>query len=337
MIFMDNFSLLDTPKTSGVMDMQWLDAKYDILGNGLQSRVVQEGGRNKLLFLDNPSNPLFAVGANVPSTVDTHTVGIRVNAKNPPGGSLTTASMALVAKTGSASVGSLVVFWIRSNWLYVRWKDRNGERVQHDIPLTSPEFYLDITFTKVANANEYSALMVCVNNQTVVYDTQGFCNLGSELMFYFATTLPFSMQEETPFYNEVEFDEAATANSSNLNFSVTDFYITNEGRLGDPIVTHADLVSVTSDLTSSDPLVDVLSGVPDIDKFAAGSGDTLVEFSQEEGSYAQVAALAYPNGTDISEFTITAAGKSATTQINAAPTYVTIDTEDVNVDAKVTI
>src|SRR5690606_4915713 len=147
--------------------------------------------------------------------------------------------------------------------------------------------YLDFVFDKVSDVNEYSSLIVNLNNSPVFYDN-AFCNYGTNLEFVIAGMLPFQETVGSPFF--AEFNQG-DLQPQNFAQGVTDFYMTDGGkRFGDPVINSAAITSVTSPLTSDVPLSQVFGGVPAITKYAQGTGLTEVEFDLNAGSVAQIGA-----------------------------------------------
>jgi len=337
MLYMDNFSLLDTPKTSGQMDLTWLKARYNVYGSP-DVRVQTFGGRN-ILYAPTRSATNAAswlITKPIPTGYSRYVCGIRLDFTNVQYPSQGTNSLGIVSKTGPTSFGEVLGFrWTASQTanlysLVMNYRDQAGvaQTIATSVQTTDREAYIDFVFDKVSDANEYSSLIVNLNNSPVFYDN-AFCNLGSDLEFVIAGMLPYQETVGSPFF--AEFSQG-DMQPQNFAYGVTDFYMTDGGkRFGSPVVTSAGITEVTSSLTADLPLPQVFGGVPDVEKFATGEGLTTVEFDVNEGMFAQIGVTAQANTPEPADVDVNGNSQQVT-----APKYVTQEV-DVADNAQVTI
>lgn len=301
MRYLDNFSLLDTPKTTGQMDLTWLRARYNVYGSP-DARIQAFNSRNTLYAPTRNSTNVssWLITKPIPAAYSRYVCGVRLNFSNVAYPSSGTNSIGIVSKTGPTSFGEVLGFrWTASQTanlysLVMNYRDQAGvaQTITTSVQTTDREAYIDFVFDKVSDVNEYSSLIVNLNNSPVFYD-KAFCNYGTNLEFVVAGMLPFQETVGSPFF--AEFNQG-DLQPQNFAQGVTDFYMTDGGkRFGNPVINSAAVTSVTSPLTSNVPLSQVFGGVPNVDEFATGTGLSDVGFDLNTGSSAQVAVAVQSN------------------------------------------
>lgn len=299
LIHMDNFSLLDIARTGPQMDASNLRLKYKVRGTPdrptLPSVYVRtQSGRNMLrVAVPGTSGPhlvpAWSISQEIPNEPGRYVCGIRyVNVGTAENGSL-----GLVSRISDTRLGVILSFCrtVSDSKFLMAYRGEDGTAKSASLPYNSGGFYLDFLFDKVSDDNEYSLLMVSIDNN-VVFAGNAFCNYGSNLEFVFASPVPFAETVGSPFLAEYEIGDSIDAGGT---VYFTDMYVSNEGtRFGNPTIVNPELVSVTSDM-QSDLGIDYFAGVPDLNTWAQGEGATTPVYEPLNGSVAQFSALVQSN------------------------------------------
>lgn len=298
LLHMDNFSLLDQAKTAGTMDYRFLKLRYEVIGSPT-ARIQTISSKEQLIMPDRAASPSVTpwyISYPLPAQTSRYVFGARFIMQTTTGSNGVN-TFGLFSQIDAVTLG--MVFGCRFHHasgaysLYLNYRDQYGTAAQQVLPLPGATFYLDFAFDKISNINEYSNLTVNINNQ-VAFSDNAFCNYGSDLKVMVAGMLPY---QETagaaPFF---AVTTTSTARALNFGYSMTDFYVSNGGkRYGNPTVTHANMTSATSDLEADQPLLATLTGVPNLDRFAQGFGQTDLVFNALGGEVAQLSSLVQSN------------------------------------------
>lgn len=337
MMFMDNFSLLDNPKTTGTMDLTFLKAKYRTVGSP-NARISSENegtGRKRLVLLPRAATPAapWLIMKDMDTTFGPSVVGMQITAT--VGGLGGSASMGLVSRLSPTMVGIVFSFERQPGKLILRYRNSLGEPTQVDVPLPSENYFFDVYFNKVSNGNDYSRLTVSIDNTPIFHSMEAFCNYGSDLSFVIGGLLRSATTTGSSFYAE---QDLAIAVAQNTGYYVNDFYITEGVRYGKPVVVTTPITSVDSTLTADIPMVDLLGGVPNYSEYASGSGLTDVTFTPVAGEIAQFSALVQKNSPAVAEVQVGIDGQLVDKELGDGLEYVPAYTgDDVGANGVITI
>src|SRR5690606_25995822 len=165
MLYMDNFSLLDTPKTTGQMNYEWLKARYNVYGNP-SARIQTFNGRNVLYAsgFGSTSVPSWMIAKSVPSAYTRHVCGFRVSVDTQVDGDVPARAntVGLVSAISPTRFGE--IFGARfcragtSSIVRFNYRSQLGVAAEETFNIAPVDgmLYVDFVFDKISDNNEYS-------------------------------------------------------------------------------------------------------------------------------------------------------------------------------------